>query len=435
MRIDRIIRVFNWGTKEIKMKKSLQVIVTMCLIMLTPISVLAQVDNEATYEITTNSIENWPKGPEILADTGVLMGMETGEILYDKGMNEKRYPASITKIVTALIALENSSPEQEVVFSARSLEGMYEGTNLGMQEGEILTMDQCLKIMMIRSANEVANQIAETVGGTREEFSAMMNARAAEIGCENTHFNNPSGMPDENHYTTAYDMALIFREALNNEKFRELIGTVDFFVKPTNKNPEERYIHTNHHLFVSTVPQHYKGVIGGKTGNTKVAGSTLVTGVERDGINFIGVVMRTEDHLYCCEDTTKLFNYGYKEFEKINAEEGNLLVPKNATADDIQVEEKDLGAGGLVEKTYSYNGYLLGTMEGKKIEQSVTPTPSANSTIVPTQSTLAPKVPKGIPISLLMRRIIVVMSGVIILGLILIIIVAVRKKIRRKKKK
>ena len=424
------------------MKRSIQIILAICIVILTPVSTWATVDNEARYEIATNEITNWPKGPDILADTGVLMETETAEVLYDKGMNEKRYPASITKILTALLALENSSPEDEVVFSARSLEGMYEGTNVGMQEGEILTMDQCLKIMMIRSANEVANQIAETVGGTREEFSNMMNARAAEIGCENTHFTNPSGMPDDNHYTTAYDMALIFREALNNEQFRELIGTVDFFIEPTNRNAEQRYVHSNHHLFVSTVPQHYEGVIGGKTGNTQIGGSSLVTGVERDGTNFIAVVMKTEDHLFCCEDTTKLFDYGYNEFEKIDAEEGNLLTPKNGTEDDLQVEEKDL-SDNMVEKTYSYNGYLLGTIVGEALDspdesngatEEDLDNPDEEDNVgaaldQPAQD--QPDTSSGIPMSLLMRRIIVVMSGVILLGLILIIILAIRKKIKK----
>ena len=344
------------------MKKSLQIILAICVIMVTPLSTWAEVNNEAVYEVTTNDIPGWPIGPEILADTGVLMETETGEVLYDKGMNEERYPASITKVMTALLAVENSSPNDKVEFTLSALKGMHEGTNIGMIEGEVLTMEQCLKALIIRSANEVANQIAEHVGGTQEEFIDMMNKRAIEIGCKNTNFNNASGMPDEEHYTTAYDMALIFREALKNEDFRSLFDTVDFTIEPTNKNPEERYLHSNHHLFVSTVPQHYPGVVAGKTGNTGVAGSTLVTAVERDGIDFIAVVMRTGDHLYCCEDTRKLFDYGYNEFEKINAEEGALLAPRGSAEMDFEISEKEV-AGNKVEKEYSYQGYFLGTME------------------------------------------------------------------------
>ena len=410
--------------------------IAICIVVLMPINVYAQVNNEAKYEITTNEITNWPKGPEILADTGVLIESTTAEVLYDKGMNEKRYPASITKVMTALLAVENSSMDEKLIFSASALEGMYLGTNIGMLEGEVLTMEQCLKALMIRSANEVANQIAEHIGGTQAEFANMMNERAAEIGCQNTHFANASGMPDDNHYSTAYDMALIFREALKNEQFRSLFDTVDFTIAPTNMNPEERYIHSNHHMFVTTVPQHYEGVIGGKTGTTDVSGSTLVTAVERDGIDFIAVVMRTGDHLHCCEDTTKLFDYGYDNFEKINVVEGDLLAPKEATEADFEVVEVE--DGNMVKRTYSYNGHLLGTMESEKIEPTEAPVLSEQPSIEevnPSEKIQQQEAQQGIPTSLLLRRIIVVMSGLIIVGLLLIIIGAIRKKVRRKKGK
>ena len=426
------------------MKKSLRIIVAICLIMLTPISVLAKVDNEATYDIATNAIPDWPKGPKIKANTGVLIEMETAEVLYDKGMNEARYPASITKVLTALVAIENSTADEEVVFTASALEGMYLGANIGMQEGEILTMEQCLIILIMKSANEVANQIAEHIGGSKEDFAKMMNDKAAEIGCQNSNFTNPSGMPDENHYSTAYDMALIFREAWNNERFRALYDISDYTIPPTNKNPESRYILYNHLLFAAQASeeQSYKGSVGGKTGATDLGGSTLVTAVKRKKGNFIAVVMRAGDHLICCADTKKLFNYGYKKFQKINAEEGPLVAPKDFQEDNLEIQVTDIDGSDMVAKTYSYNGYLLGTMEGERpeaIEVPATPTeaPIINDGGIRGENNEKEREGQDPPlrdslVSNYSTTIIVVMTGLILVGLVFIIIGTIKNKKRKK---
>lgn len=233
--------------------------------------VWAAVQNGEKYDIATNEISGWPKGPEIYSETGVLMEAETGTVLYDSGKDETRYPASITKVMTTLLALENSSLDEEVTFTQTGLERIYEGTNINMQVGEVLTMEQCLYAVMIKSANEVAAQVAEHVGGTQEKFVEMMNERAQELGCTNTNFANPSGLPDENHWTTANDMALIFREALKNEEFVKIIGTLSYTIEPTNMNPEPRTLTSHHALLVPSAPEHYDGCIGGKTGVTEAA--------------------------------------------------------------------------------------------------------------------------------------------------------------------
>ena len=429
------------------MKKSLQIIVAICLIMLTPLNVLAQVDNEATYDIATNAIPDWPKGPKIKANTGVLIEMETAEVLYDKGMNEARYPASITKVLTALVAIENSTPDEEVTFTASALEGMYLGANIGMQEGEILTMEQCLIILIMKSANEVANQIAEHVGGSREGFAKMMNDKATEIGCQNSNFTNPSGMPDENHYSTAYDMALIFREAWKNERFRALYDISDYTIPPTNKNPEARYIIYNHLLFAAQASeeQRYEGSVGGKTGATDLGGSTLVTAVQRKKGNYIAVVMRAGDHLICCEDTKKLFNYGYKKFQKINAEEGPLVAPKDFQEANLEIQVADIDGSDLVAKTYSYNGYLLGTMEGERpvpTESPATPTVTLEEPEAGNGSDHSDEVAEVVPelenvskVSSLRGKIIAVLVTLIAVGLIFVIIGTTKNKKRKKNKK
>ena len=172
----------------------------------------AAADLDAKYEIETNEITSWPQAADIMADTGVLMEASTGAVLFDKGANEIRYPASITKLMTLLVAAENGNLEDKVTFTETGIRDVKpDSGNIGMQLGEVLTLEQCLYAMILYSANEVSAQIAEFVGGTEAAFIEMMNEKAEELGCKNTHFTNASGLHDENHYTTAYDMAMIWR--------------------------------------------------------------------------------------------------------------------------------------------------------------------------------------------------------------------------------
>lgn len=339
-----------------RIKKYYSVVAAVLIALLIPQTILAEVNNEATYTITTNEIKDWPKGPDTYSDVAVLMEADTGEVLYDKGMNETRYPASITKIMTTLLALENSTPNQQVTFTATGLEHIWEGTNLQMQVGEVLTMEQCLYAVMIQSANEVADQVAETVGGSREDFVAMMNQKASDLGCQNTHFNNPSGLPDEQHWTTAYDMALIFREALKNEEFCKIIQTLEYTIPATNLTAEPRVINSHHALLVSGAPEYYEGCLGGKTGVTDVSKNTLVTGVKRDGTTYIAVVMRA-DAGQVCADSGALFDYGYNNFEKIEVKGRDLIVPRGVKETDLKCEEAKAETATVFN--YYYNDYLL----------------------------------------------------------------------------
>ncbi|MGI6010605.1 MAG: D-alanyl-D-alanine carboxypeptidase family protein [Ruminococcus sp.] len=340
-----------------KNRKKLMVIwaLVVCFLMGQP--VWAQVNNDEKYSIASNEISGWPQGADVYSETAVLIEADTGLVLYDKGKDEPRYPASITKVMTALLALENSSLDEEVTFTETGLERIYEGTNINMQVGEVLTMEQCLYAIMIKSANEVAAQVAEHVGGTQDAFVDMMNAKAQELGCTNTHFNNPSGLPDENHWTTANDMALIFREALKNEEFVKIIGTLSYTIPPTNMNPESRTLTSHHALLVPSAPEYYEGCIGGKTGVTEISKNTLVTAAERDGMCLIAVVMRA-DAGQVCADTTALFDYGFSQFEKLQVEGGELVIPKGTTEDDLTVTEAEVD--GEIVRSYSLGDYTLG---------------------------------------------------------------------------
>lgn len=324
--------------------------------------VAAAVNNGTVYPISSNEITGWPQGPEVACETAVLMEAESGIVLYNKGMDELRYPASITKILTALLAIENCDLDTQVTFSETAVasEQVAGSSTIHMQAGEVITIRDCLFGLMIRSANEVAIQLAETVSGSEAAFAELMNQRAAEIGCKNTHFANASGLPDENHYTTAYDMALIFREALKNDTFREVIGTQTYYIPATNMTAEERRLHTSHPLFAEESPEHYDGCIGGKSGNTEASGKTLVTGAEQNGVTYLAVVMKGADMGPNCADTANLFDYGFQNFEKKQLEGGSVLLPKGVTVEQLETAEEKQENGNTLVK-YSFAGQYMGS--------------------------------------------------------------------------
>ena len=168
------------------------------------------------------------------------MEASTGTILYSKAIDEQHYPASITKIMTVLLALENCEMDEEVTFSHNAVYSIdYGSSSIARDEDEVLTVEECLYAIMLESANECANAIAEHISGSTEAFADLMNQRAAELGCTNTHFVNPSGLPNEEHYTSAHDMALITRAAVSHEEFRKISGTSRYVLRATNKKSEE----------------------------------------------------------------------------------------------------------------------------------------------------------------------------------------------------
>ena len=318
----------------------------------------------------------WPTGPAVQAASAIIMDASTGTVLYEKDADTPRYPASITKIMTLLLAVENCSLKEDVVFTETGTRDIsWDSGNIGMQVGEVMSMRACLYALVIRSANEVAAQIAEHVGGTEQHFVDMMNERAAQIGCTNTHFVNASGLPDPDHYSTAHDMALIMREGLKNKKFRRIIGATDYTIKPTNMNSESRVLHTHHPMLAPESSYHYDGCIGGKTGYTSEAGNTLVTAAEKNGTTYITVTMKAADLAVASTDSTALFNYGYQNFTKAQVNGGEVSVPNGVTVDNLTVQENS--QNGNTVDDYYYNDYLLGSVEVP--EATPTPEPAADA--------------------------------------------------------
>lgn len=256
----------------------------------------------------------WPEGPKVSAKSAIVMEASTGLILYEKNIHKKNYPASTTKLMTTLLALENSSMDDVLTFSRDSVFNIERGSShIGIDVGEKLTMENSLYGIMLASANEVSYAVAEHVSGSIDSFATLMNERAKELGCETTHFINPHGLYDENHYTSAYDLALISKELLKYDSFREITSTTNYVVPPTNLQKESRPIY-NHHKMVRNTSYHYDGAFGGKTGYTQKARYSLATFASRDNMDLICIIMNEENGQAQYTDTKKLLDFGFSNY-------------------------------------------------------------------------------------------------------------------------
>lgn len=264
--------------------------------------------------IYANNVKKNPESPNISADSSILMDMNTGTILYSKNENKRHYPASITKILTTLIALEHNKPKDIITFSEEAVFGIdRSSSNLAMDVDEQITMKDALYSIMLMSANEVSAAVAEHIAGSVDNFANIMNQRAKQAGTINSNFKNPHGLHDSQHYTTAYDMAMIAKEAYEIPEFRKIISTITYQIQPTNKQPEIRYL-ANQHYMIKNTAYHYEGCTGGKTGFTDEAQSTLVTFAEQDNLKLVCVVLEEKGNQKY-EDTIKLFDYGFNNFK------------------------------------------------------------------------------------------------------------------------
>lgn len=281
----------------------------------------------------------WPSGPnkrKLSSDSAIVMELSTGLILYQKNIHKKHYPASITKILTAMLTAENCANNEVVTFSQTAAYGIERGSSTVFTEpGEKLTIEQCLYAIMLQSANEVCLGVGEHISGSIGKFVDFMNKRVKELGLKDTHFNNPNGLPDPKHYTSAYDMAVIAREAMKNTTFRKVTATRRYIMPKTNKHKEERPW-DNHHQMINGYehPKYeYKYCIGGKTGYTHAAGNTLVTYAEKNGMELVCVIMKAkgpkqgEPNEYT--DTTSLLNFGFEKYQKYAVDEDSSDINKD----------------------------------------------------------------------------------------------------------
>lgn len=291
--------------------------------------------------------------PDTYSSSCLLMEEITGKILYSKNANSIMYPASTTKIMTAILTLEKCNLSDTAVVSHNAVFSIPSGySTASLVEGEVLTIEQLLNVLLIPSANDAAVVLAEHIAGSVESFSDMMNAKAVELGCLNTHFVNPNGIHNENHYSTAYDLALIGKYAMQFPTFKEISSKTRYTLPITNAySKEDRIFNTTNDLIKpnyssSPTNYYYKYATGGKTGYTDPAGQCIVATATKDNISLIAVTLHgdfTEDNLsQRALDCKALFEYGFNNFSMVSiAQKGevasNMKVP-NATKDSSSLD-------------------------------------------------------------------------------------------------
>lgn len=301
----------------------------------------------AVFSLFFNTYANaQEKFPSVISPSIILTDLKTGQILYEKDANHKLYPASITKTMTALIVLEKCKLDEKVTASRKAVFSIEPGSSTAsFQPDEELTVEQLLYALMLNSANEAANILAEHVGGSIEGFVDMMNARAKELGAMNTHFVTPNGLHNDNHYTTAYDMSLIARQAMTIPKFREIVSTVKYNMPPTNKYlKNDKFFLNGNKLINSANSNYYKFATGIKTGYTVKAGHTLISSASKDGIELLAVSMNSKisvGKLQTYNDSVNLFDYAFKNYKIIHPVKTGSLIKQFSvknSKNDIQLQ-------------------------------------------------------------------------------------------------
>ena len=301
--------------------------------------------------------------PSLLSEAAILIDADTGTILAQKNADKKMYPASLTKIMTAILAIEMGKLT-DVITVDNETPHEIAGSHIALEAGEILTLKDLLYALMLPSANDAASVIAKHYGKSLDGFVNIMNQKAKELGAYNTHFENPHGLHNENHYTTAGDMALITKYAMENETFRKIVATTRYEIQTTNKKDETRPFTTLNKLLYNTsnnqilvdgvyISPYYEYATGAKTGYTPEAGNCLVATAEKDGTKLIAVTMKGVS-LEMYQDVHNLFNYGFKEYECATLVCKNTFIKNikitNGDSKEISViTESDLTA--LVEKS------------------------------------------------------------------------------------
>lgn len=305
-----------------------------------------------------------PEFPVIESQNIVLMDADSKEVLFSRNQDTKAYPASTTKLLTALLVLENCGLQDVVTYSERAVNSIeYGDANASISPGEELTVEQSLHCLLLRSANEVAFGLAEHVSGNTSSFAALMNSKVVSIGANNTHFTNASGLTDEFHYTTSYDMALIASECFNNKDLMKIAGYAGLYViGPTNKSTFTRY-YTPRYEMLEGGDYAYEYCCGGKTGYTDAAGNCLVSFAQKDDLRLVCVVFNggATSRYY---DTEALFDYYLNNYKKISIDEYDNQIT-NSDLDLLNLT-KDLSNNDNITLSFKEGAYLLVPNEVKK---------------------------------------------------------------------
>lgn len=372
-------------------KTSRGVKLSACLLAgITIVSLIFPLSLPLKAEAAETDAAAWPNPGDVQSQAASVIDVDSGTFLYEKNVDDRKYPASITKLMTALVAAENSSMDDTVTFSSSAVFDIDRGSSsIARDVDEQMTMEQTMYGMLLESANECANAIAEHVGGgDRNKFVDMMNAKAKELGCTNTHFANPSGLPNDDHYTTAHDMALIAAAAYKNPIVAKIVGTKQYTIPPTNKHADPTNLFNHHQMLCNHKGSKwlYDGCLGGKTGYTTVAGNTLVTYAKRNDMLLAVVVLGAGNQCHYI-DTTNLLNFyfsNYKEYKvsdivntsqvkssgilgkNVNLVEigdGSFVLPATADPKDVKTTIKKASSDSSDKKA----GTVICTYGGKEV--------------------------------------------------------------------
>lgn len=420
--------------------------------------------------VETDAIENWPTGPKIGAQGAVLMDADSGAVLYGKNIHEHLYPASTTKLMTSLVAAEQCRDlNEQVEFSHDAVFTVGPGaTSLGIDVGERLTMEQCLYGMLVHSANEVCNAVGEHIAGSMEAYADLMNEKAAELGCVDSHFVTLNGLHDDGHYTSPYDLALIARAFFSNELLAKISGVSRYYIPKTSFQPDDDVYCNSHDLMLPGRKYAYEGIIGGKTGYTDTSRQTFVACAERDGMRLICVIMKEESPDQFL-DTKELLDWGFANFHKINVSEtdtryqidaenffhtdedifGNsepilemdpescIILPNNASYSDTEstISYHTEGAQDVAEIIYTYHGAYVGSAMVTLAEEEPAYFDFSSPTVTsePTDSTKPQKEDNVIFINVL--KVALWVLGLAAAGILLLFLAAyLRRSLNQKKR-
>ena len=431
---------------------------------------------ETTTEATTEEpsvINNYADSSKVLnidARGAILIDANTGVTIYEKNSHEKLYPASITKIMTAYLACKYGKFDDTLTASHNAIYGIGQGSSIiGIKEGEQISFLDGLYGIMMESANEVCMMVAEHIDGTVEKFVDRMNKQAQDWGCKDTHFNNPHGFHDVDHYTTPYDMSLIAFNAIKDENFSKIWGTVDHTIPANNKSPQ-RFLHNKDKMLKPTSDYYYQYAIGGKTGLHDDAKNTLVTCAEKDGVKLISVVMKANGYNQAYTDSKTLLDYGFSVYkdnkvytagtytdkipvyqtylsEDYNVGELNVTVagdvsaklPSFVSANDVKTKAViDYGKDNTANKIYApiKEGDKVGTMEFTYKDKTIATADITASNSVESKSDKQLAEMKLINnVKSVLHTILNALIFIIPIVIIIIILLVVRNNINKKKKK
>lgn len=322
-----------------------------------------KMEERKTLPIQSNNIENWPQGPAIGAQSAILMEMNTHTILYAKNIDEKNYPASTTKILTCLLAMQNCNMNETITFSRDSIYDVpIDGSRLGgVDTGDTMLMEHALYCVLVQSANDIASAVGEHVAEklgkekTVKAFSELMNEKAKELGCKNTNFTNCNGLYDDNHYTTAYDLALIGCEFFGNELLCKMSSTTSYHFKLKPNDEDDTWISTKNQLYKGKTYE-YPYLLGSKTGFVSQSRQTLVSAAEKNGMKLVCVIL-TEETPYQFEDTITLFQYGFENFKKVSIKDNETKY--NIDTMDFFDTENDLFGDSTPLISMQDNAYVI----------------------------------------------------------------------------